>query len=110
MSDENKLNGEKLITLVEAARFYPGYRSNKTLNVSTVLRWILDGVKSRSGERIKLEAKRVGKRWLTSNEALNRLSEALSAEPSEEPQTIRSPTAQTRASQKAAERLQGMGA
>jgi hypothetical protein len=44
---------------------------------TTVFRWASLGSKDPSGKRVKLEAIRLGGRWVTSRESLRRFSEAL---------------------------------
>jgi hypothetical protein len=44
----------------------------KNLRPSTVLRWILTGLPARHGNRVRLEALKRGRRWLTSRAALAR--------------------------------------
>jgi hypothetical protein len=57
---------EQLITLEDAAARIPPGRGGRPCNPSTVYRWILSR---------KLEGTRIGNRWLTSVEALQRHSE-----------------------------------
>jgi hypothetical protein len=42
-----------------------------------LLRWILTGARAPSGELVKLEGMRIGGRWMTSKEALQRFGERL---------------------------------
>ena len=72
------LNGEKLLSLSAAASKFPGHRANEKLNQATVFRWITRGLQSPAGV-IRLEAARVGNRWVTSAESLGRFSRALTA-------------------------------
>jgi len=72
------LNNEELLTTIQIAATIPGTSGAKQLNPSTILRWITDGAVALSGRRVKLEAVRVGGRWLTSKPALERFSAALS--------------------------------
>ena len=58
------------MSLVELARQFD-------LNPSTCLRWILTGLPDEQGNRIKLEAVRRGKPWLTSKAALQRFLQRL---------------------------------
>jgi hypothetical protein len=71
------LKTEKLISLVQAARMMPRGRRDGAVHLSTVLRWILRGVKRPDGETVKLEAIRIGCRWLTSVESLQRFGDEL---------------------------------
>src|SRR5229473_3410516 len=68
-------NGD-VLTCPQLARRGPSTRQGKPLHPSTVLRWILDGVKTADGRRVKLEACRCGGRWVTSAAAFQRFVEA----------------------------------
>ncbi len=103
------LNGEKLIGLGEAARSLPGYRENTTMHPSALLRWVTHGARGQDGQLKRLEAVRLGSRWLTSHESLARFSSALACTATNET-PIRSPTAQNRAGVSAGDRLEAMGA
>ena len=47
------------------------------VSLSTALRWHLRGTRAPSGERVHLEARRVGRSWFTSWAAVERYSDAL---------------------------------
>jgi hypothetical protein len=79
------LLAEKLMSLYEAARRLPPGRRGRPVSFSCVLRWITDGIPGPGGSRIKLEAVRVGGRWLTSDEALARWAERLTPRLDSEP-------------------------
>jgi hypothetical protein len=66
---------EKLIPLQKARDEIPPGRNGKRTAFSTVLRWVLDGVNTPKG-KVRLEAVRLGGRWLTSIQALNRFAAA----------------------------------
>ncbi len=100
---------EQLISLVQAAARFPGHRGANRLHPATLTRWILKGARSVNGERVKLEAMRLGSRWLTSEPALQRFADALAGTPSEAPPT-RTPTTRRRASARAEAELRAMGA
>jgi hypothetical protein len=68
------LRTETKLSLAQAARLVPPTRQDKQVHVSTILRWILRGVRD-----VRLEAVRVGGRWVTTHEALERFSAALTA-------------------------------
>jgi hypothetical protein len=72
---------ETPLSLAAAAKRLPRLRAGRPLHPATVLRWILDGVRGRDGDRIRLEAVRIGGRWCTSAEALQRFLATLSAAP-----------------------------
>jgi hypothetical protein len=104
------LTTETPIRLHEAARIAGSGRGGRPIHLSTVLRWVLRGVPGPSGKRVRLEAARVGGHWVTTREALQRWSEALTprfdGEPSPAPRT---PGRRRRASERAASRLEAAG-
>lgn len=69
------LTEEKAISLNEAATLVPSARQGRPTHVSTLIRWITAGV-----EGNRLEAIRLGGRWVTSREALQRFAERLTSE------------------------------
>jgi hypothetical protein len=114
------LTEETLISLSQAAARFPGHRGAERLHPATLTRWILKGVLAVDGRRVKLEAVRLGCRWLTSEPALQRFADALSAPPDDsaspgdrtpsDPNPPRSPTARKKASERADAELRAMGA
>ena len=62
---------EKALSLNDASRLLPAGRSGKRCHFSTVLRWILKGTKALDGSIVKLDALRLGGRWITSREGCN---------------------------------------
>jgi hypothetical protein len=103
------LTEEPLISLSQAAARFPGHRGADRLHPATLTRWILKGVKALDGRRVKLEAVRIGCRWLTSEPALQRFADAL-GNPPDDPPPARTPTARQRASDRADAELRAMGA
>jgi hypothetical protein len=89
------------LNLGAAARRFPPYRENKPVNPSTVFRWIKDGVRLPGGSRVRLEAVRLGGRWLTSGPAIERFIACQTPQFNDAP-AVRTPTPAQRA--KAAER------
>jgi hypothetical protein len=80
------------------------------VSFATAWRWILKGAPAPDGTRVRLEAIRCGAKWLTSQEALRRFSEALTPRLNTEPAPApRTPTARQRASERAAKRLSQIG-
>jgi len=69
------LKSETPLALAQAAKLIPPTRLDRPVHVSTLVRWIVHGVRG-----VKLEAARVGGRWVTSREALERFSAALTAQ------------------------------
>jgi hypothetical protein len=70
-----ELRNETVISLSAAAAMLPPGRRGRPVSISCVFRWITKGVRLPSGEVVYLEALRVGGRWLTSVEALQRFAE-----------------------------------
>ena len=103
------LHDETLISLSHAAARFPGHRGAERLHPATLTRWILKGVRAVDGRRVRLEAIRVGCRWLTSEAALQRFADALSNPPADDTPT-RTPTVRQRASERADAELRAMGA
>jgi hypothetical protein len=101
---------EAPIPLAEVAKFVPPARRGKRTHLSTLLRWILRGARSPSGEIVHLEAIRMGNRWMTSREALQRFAERLTPR-LDVPATPapRSPKQRQRASERAAHELDRIG-
>jgi hypothetical protein len=64
------LQNETLITLAQAAELFPRNAQAKRVHVETLRRWIRRGRRGR-----KLEALRMGGRWYTSVEALQRFGQ-----------------------------------
>jgi hypothetical protein len=78
------------------------------VKASCVLRWVLDGVKVPGVGKVKLEAARIGRRWITSAEALQRFIDAQTPTLERQP-TPRSPAARRRAHERAEQELEGLG-
>jgi hypothetical protein len=69
---------ENPISLQEATRSLPpAGRRGGPMHISCLLRWITQGAKAPDGSRVRLEAIRMGGRWITSRQALQRFAEAL---------------------------------
>ena len=66
------LSDERKLTISQAARIVPGRP-----HVSSVWRWCRKGVKTRSGQRVRLEHCRYGSRIFTSKQALDRFAHRL---------------------------------
>jgi hypothetical protein len=106
----SRLLYETLIALCEAARRLPPGRGGRPVSFSCVLRWITHGIPGADGQRVKLEAIRVGGRWLTSEEALARWAERLTPRLDSEPAPApRTPAQRRRASERAGKNLGSLG-
>src|SRR5262245_704226 len=113
MSTPHPMLSETLLGMAQAALRIPPYRGRRT-NVSTIFRWITDGVKLPSGRQLKLEGIRLAGRWLTSTEAIDRFltaqNDAWNPDPAGSPAAAsRTPTARRRSSEDASKRLQEAG-
>jgi Protein of unknown function (DUF1580) len=103
---------EHPIPLAAAARLVPAARNGKRTHLSTLLRWIQTGAKAADGSRVRLEAIRLGGRWLTSREALQRFADRLTPrlhDPVDAPK-VRTASRRQQASERAAEELDQLGA
>jgi hypothetical protein len=106
------LSSETPLSLASAAKLIPPARSGKATHLSTLLRWILHGARGPAGETVRLEAIRIGSRWLTSREAIQRFVERLTPRlgasdlPGSAP---RGPGQRRRASDRAAAELEKAG-
>jgi hypothetical protein len=102
---------ETLLSLSQAARRLPPGRNGRPVTLSCLLRWVLDGVPGPDGQRVRLEAARLGGRWLTSVEALARFAAALTPRlgSDDPPPRRRSPAARRRRSERAAKELEEAG-
>jgi hypothetical protein len=78
------LAGETLLPIGRVAERFPGITAGETMCRRTPLNWIKVGVRGPNTERIRLEAIRVGSRWITSEEAVTRFLAALKGEPAPE--------------------------
>jgi hypothetical protein len=70
---------EQGIGLSEATKLYPSCRNGRPTHISTPLRHITKGVRLSNGVVVRLEGARLGSRWITSVEAVQRFMERLTA-------------------------------
>jgi len=68
------LGQENPVSLSQAARRLPPFRSDRPVHPATIWRWITEGVRLRDGSRVRLEALRIGGRFVTTVEALDRFA------------------------------------
>jgi hypothetical protein len=103
------IQGETLLSLAAAAKRLPPGRRGRPVHISAVLRWITCGVR-KAGERVRLEGARIGGRWVTSVQALQRFAERLTPNLDGNPPPLPRPsTARQRASERAARELAAIG-
>jgi hypothetical protein len=105
------LTHETPVPLAAACKLVPPARNGRACHISTLVRWIMDGVKAPNGDRVRLEALRMGNRWFTSREALQRFAERLTPrlDATETTPAPRTPRARQRASERAAAELERVG-
>lgn len=94
------------LALSAVGRLFPAHRGTGTVDPSTVFRWVTKGAKTPAGDLVKLEAVRVGGRWLTSRGAVARFVAALTAAADSAPVLpTRTPAQQQRAGDVAGRKL-----
>jgi hypothetical protein len=103
----------KLLTISEICTRVPGARGASRVRPATITRWILQGCRSRTGERVKLAAIRVGGRWMVEESRLEQFFSALAGSKSDTATTaptVRTDNQRSRASRRAADELARRGA
>jgi hypothetical protein len=105
------LSTETPIPLAEACRLIPPARSGRRTHISTLVRWITHGAPGPQGERIRLEALRLGDRWVTTRQAIQRFAERLTPPASDDQVSPppRTPTARRRSHERAARTVESAG-
>lgn len=68
---------EQTFGFAEAARMLPSGRGGRPIAPQTLARWASTGTKGPDGQRRRLQAWRLGGRWVTSREAIERFMLAL---------------------------------
>jgi hypothetical protein len=103
------LRTESTLSLSQAARLLPPSRCGRPVTLSCLLRWVLNGVRTPNGV-VRLEAIRLGGRWITSHEALARFADRQTPRLEEDSRpAVRTPTQRRRASEQAAKELSKVG-
>lgn len=105
------LASEQVLKLSDVGRHLPPSKNGKPVSLSCALRWVLSGIKvPGTDEVVRLEAIRVGGRWLTSVEALQRFAERQTPVPGAPAvPSPRSRTQRQRAIERAERRLAEVG-
>jgi Protein of unknown function (DUF1580) len=84
---------EEVLSLAQAAKLLPPGRLGRPCAFPTILRWCLSGARSLDGRLVKLECLRLGGKWITSRQAIQRWAEALTPQmddaPSQPTQTMK---------------------
>ena len=105
-----ELRSETLISLAQAARMQSPGRRGRPVSPSTIFRWIHDGVKTSACGIIRLEGCRMGGRWLTSIEALERFASRQTPDLNHLCSVLpRSPTKRQKAAERAGKELEKAG-
>jgi hypothetical protein len=101
---------ETKIPLSVAAAETPPERGGEKTHISTIIRWIIKGAKAPDGTRVHLEAIRLGGRWFTTRQAIQRFAERLTPRIDDNPApTPRTHSDRTRASERAGAELDRLG-
>lgn len=102
------------LSLAAAGRLFPGHRGGNSVYPSTVFRWVVKGSRTPTGASVRLDAVRVGGRWLTSRAAVARFVAALTAAvdpaPTDSTPAVRPPSARRKSADRAARELERRGA
>ena len=109
----NEIQSGDGLSLATAGRLFPGHRGGRSVDPSTVFRWVTKGLMV-AGRTVKLEAVRVGARWLTSRGAVARfvatLTDAAAPDAVAPPSEGRTREAICRAAEQAVATLESLGA
>jgi hypothetical protein len=96
--------------LTRLARRVPSYRSGRPASLSRLLRWAMHGVRGPDGAKVALEAVRTPGGWISTPAALCRFFSRLTPRTDADPQpTPRSPSARSRAAERAGKQLEALG-
>jgi hypothetical protein len=76
---------ESVLSLTQAASLFPPGRNGARPTIGCFTRWILKGVKGPNGQLVRLEALRLGSKWVTSRETIQRFAERLTPQLDNEP-------------------------
>jgi hypothetical protein len=102
---------ENPFPLETACKQIPPGRGGERCHISTLVRWISRGVLSPNGSRVRLEAIRLGGRWLTSRAAIQRFCDALTPRTEDDsPPPTRTERQADRAAEQSGKRLAKAGA
>lgn len=99
------LTAEDVLSLAQAAALIPPARRGKKTCLGTLIRWVNDGVPGPDGRKVRLEAIRLGNRWMTTRAALQRFAEALTPDVSGDAPRDRTPRQRIQGTERAARKL-----
>lgn len=74
------LFSEELIPVQDLPARLPPAKSGRRVHRAAVWRWVSEGLRAPDGARVKLEALRMGRRWVTSKQAVARFFVRLSGQ------------------------------
>jgi hypothetical protein len=97
------------LTLSQAARRFPPFRKGRPVSGSCVYRWCTTGARAANGQRVRLEARRVAGRLLTTAAAITRFIEAQQGQPQSTQPVPQTPSQRQRAAERAAAELNRIG-
>src|SRR5438309_219453 len=96
------------LSLAQAARIQPPGRAGRPVHISTLVRWITAGSRGPDGATVRLQAVRMGGRWLTTRAWLDDYARRLTpAYGDESPRA--SSASRTRSTERAARELDHIG-
>src|SRR5437763_16847605 len=79
------------ISLPSVARRLPPHRGGRAVHPTTVMRWVIRGVRLPDGSRVRLRAESVGSRWLTTEECFRAFIDAQTAARTPDPRALPAP-------------------
>lgn len=107
----DRLLAEGTLSAAGAARALTAtLRAGRPVHPGTIARWISRGVLLRSGDRLKLEGFRAGRKWLTSRPAITRFLAAQQTTTDADLPVVRSPAERERAGAVVNKKLVDLGA
>ena len=99
------------LSITQAARRLPSSRNGRPVSFASVFRWILKGVRIWDGRTVRLEAARLGRKWVTTPAAIQRfvMAQTPELESQDKLKRIRTPGQRERAALRAAKELEKLG-
>lgn len=107
----SEIDAGTALPLSQLCQRVPRTRKNRPATLSCLLRWVIAGAPGLNGERVKLEAARLGGRWISSPGALRRfiLRQTPAADGAADRPGARTAAKRRRASDTAGEKLEKLG-